>query len=406
MVRDSMWWLAGRHAWTESEEREWVTELVAHGSSTEVLIGVRLECNLLTPGLALPTPKKPYIIRMLLTALGGGADADMLVHDEPTFLSESQVATAVSLLDGSAMLHLPVVYLSALPNHRPYPNPDKLAERLAGMAHVVVEPSRHFSFALARNSERRNPYAGAADIIWPRGLARSIRFLPRDYDSGHAMEIDIASCVRRGLISARPTPVLTWAYTQELVAAKRLESLRLQGSAELDDYVEAFDAELKAKQARLDEAEGEIGRLQAEVRRLANASTSTGGLIGAGKEQEYYPGELREAIVYALGLARGQLDPAGRRLHIVDDVIAANNTTRTSVEIAEQIKRTFSASGELTVDARRLLVDLGFYISDEGKHYKAVFQGDGRYTFAISKTPSDHRAGRNLASTINRKLFK
>lgn len=401
----SSWWLAGRHVWTESTDREWITEVVAHGADLEVLIGVRLECNLLAPGLALPVPKKPYIMRMLLTTVGGGTDSWMMVDDEPTFLAEAQVDEAVSLLDGGA-LKLPVVYVSALQNHRPFLNPGKLGEWLAGMAHVVVEPSRHFSFALARNSHWRNPYAGAVEVIWPRGIARAVRFLPRDYASGDAMAVDVASCVRRGLASARPTPSITWAYAQELVAARRLESLRQRGSAEVNEFVEAFDAELQAKQVRIDEAEREISRLGAELRRYEKAPTGVGGLLEAGKEPEYYPGEFRDAIIYALSIALGSLDPNGRRRHLVEDAIAGNDTTGTAEEIAERIKRTFATSGELTGAARRVLEDIGFDIHDEGKQYKAIFQGDGRYTFTISKTSSDHRAGKNLASVINRTLFK
>ena len=74
--------------------------------------------------------------------------------------------------------------------------------------------------------------------------------------------------------------------------------------------------------------------------------------------------------------------------------------------MAEQIKSAFATSGDLNPTARRLLEDLGFSITEDGRHYKAVFQGDGRYSFTIAKTSSDHRAGRNLASQINRTLFK
>lgn len=45
-------------------------------------------------------------------------------------------------------------------------------------------------------------------------------------------------------------------------------------------------------------------------------------------------------------------------------------------------------------------------VDEAGKHWKAVYQEDDRYTFTISKTSSDHRAGKNLASTILKKLFK
>jgi hypothetical protein len=48
---------------------------------------------------------------------------------------------------------------------------------------------------------------------------------------------------------------------------------------------------------------------------------------------------------------------------------------------------------------------MGFAISDEGKHYKLVFQGDDRYSFSLAKSGSDHRGGLNAASDISRLLF-
>ena len=44
---------------------------------------------------------------------------------------------------------------------------------------------------------------------------------------------------------------------------------------------------------------------------------------------------------------------------------------------------------------------LGFTITAAGKHYKVTYYGDDRYQTAISATPSDSRAGANMASIIN-----
>ena len=54
---------------------------------------------------------------------------------------------------------------------------------------------------------------------------------------------------------------------------------------------------------------------------------------------------------------------------------------------------------------RRGLEEMGFSISDDGKHYKLVFQGDDRYTFTLAKSGSDHRGGLNAAGDIARLLF-
>jgi hypothetical protein len=55
---------------------------------------------------------------------------------------------------------------------------------------------------------------------------------------------------------------------------------------------------------------------------------------------------------------------------------------------------------------KRDLEDLGFTADESGKHVRVIFQGDPRYAFTISKTSSDHRAGKNLASTMVRTLFR
>jgi len=53
-----------------------------------------------------------------------------------------------------------------------------------------------------------------------------------------------------------------------------------------------------------------------------------------------------------------------------------------------------------------MLIEVGFSITDGGKHYKAVFGDDPRYAFTLFKTASDHRSGQNLVSEMIRKLLK
>ena len=52
----------------------------------------------------------------------------------------------------------------------------------------------------------------------------------------------------------------------------------------------------------------------------------------------------------------------------------------------------------------RFYKELGFEVVSEKNHYKIVFKGDEKYWFPISKTPSDGRSGRNLASDIIKRL--
>jgi hypothetical protein len=59
----------------------------------------------------------------------------------------------------------------------------------------------------------------------------------------------------------------------------------------------------------------------------------------------------------------------------------------------------------LLKQVRQELYDLGFKITEDGKHYKLTYRGDPRYTVILGKTPSDNRSGSNTAAKINKKVF-
>ena len=60
----------------------------------------------------------------------------------------------------------------------------------------------------------------------------------------------------------------------------------------------------------------------------------------------------------------------------------------------------------MTGPVRSTLKDLGFEITEDGKHYKLVYYGDSRYWTTLDKTPSDKaHGGKNAAQTIIRDMF-
>lgn len=50
-------------------------------------------------------------------------------------------------------------------------------------------------------------------------------------------------------------------------------------------------------------------------------------------------------------------------------------------------------------------MELGFTISEDGRHYKVRLNNDTRYLATISKTASDHRTGENSASKICQEML-
>ena len=59
----------------------------------------------------------------------------------------------------------------------------------------------------------------------------------------------------------------------------------------------------------------------------------------------------------------------------------------------------------MTRDVSEALTELGFSISEDGKHYKLTYMDDDRYTFALPKSGSDYRGGLNAASDISKRVF-
>ena len=53
---------------------------------------------------------------------------------------------------------------------------------------------------------------------------------------------------------------------------------------------------------------------------------------------------------------------------------------------------------------RKALQDFGFGIEEDGKHYRLTFFGDDRYNTTVAKTPSDARAGKNIARYIEQMM--
>jgi len=400
-------WSGLRHSWTENKERYWITEIVAHQTIDRVLVSIQVQCELLRPGLKMPRSRKPYIVKQMLDEIGGGIDGGLLVSDRPTYLQETEVGDATKLILGKRHNHLPIIYASAKWNGEPAIDAVRLAQWASGMAHVVVEPSRFFSFALARSSDRQNAYGGAVSVYWPGQGGNQARLLPTDYASPARLATAVADLVRQALVGSRPTPECTWDHLLEKVSVARLESLRASGSQQVDEYIKVFDSEIAAKDARIQRAESEIMRLKEELQRIAAAAhSSRAGIIKVGKEQQFYADEAQDVVIKALERSREQFFREGRCRDIIEDILSVNTPSGQQAEIEEEIKSALNPAKELGKRERKALEQIGFKFTNDGKHIKAIYHSDPRYTFIVQKTGSDWRGMRNLASEICRKLFK
>ena len=67
------------------------------------------------------------------------------------------------------------------------------------------------------------------------------------------------------------------------------------------------------------------------------------------------------------------------------------------------IKKIFSDGEEMSPQNITELKRIGIEVVSEKNHYKLVYK-NSKYWFTVSKTPSDKRGGKNLASDITRRL--
>jgi hypothetical protein len=384
---------------------EWVTTIVFSRWETDSWVGMRVSCESTHPAVRLPPAKKPVLVRVLLQQLGGASDGILNVSTSSHRLENVDIDIAAQLISGRAGCRLPIVYVSSSFQGNHAVDVDRLANNLSGMAHVVVEPNRAFSIRLKIEVDSQNVYGGTIGIYWPDGAGRRSFFLGLEYESALDLQAAVEDEVRSALTNRRPLERSTWASSQALVSRSSFEALKAAGSQEVTKYVEGFDKELHAKAEELADAEREIARLHAEVRKYESRPIGSGIVLRTGGEQDLYPGELGDIVRDALLDALNRVRQDGRRQHIISALIDANDAIGESGRLKEKIKELLRGYSGIDAKVRRGLEDMGFTISEDGKHYKLVFQGDDRYTFTLAKSGSDHRGGLNAASDIARLFF-
>jgi hypothetical protein len=199
---------------------------------------------------------------------------------------------------------------------------------------------------------------------------------------------------------------VSWAAVQEAVSRRAYNVLKEAGSTEVDRYIEEFDKELKAKDERLVDAEKEISRLKAEVRKYESRNPmGSGFVLRSGREQDLYDGELAEIVRDALEDGVQRVPNDSRRKHILSAIVDANALTSEARSRREQLKALLRDYRNMDAKTKKGLIEMGFEVTEEGKHYKLTFQGDDRYTFTLPKSGSDYRGGLNAATDISRLLF-
>lgn len=121
-----------------------------------------------------------------------------------------------------------------------------------------------------------------------------------------------------------------------------------------------------------------------------------GIFLSYGIENGFYLQEQKELILSCLKEYRKSVPENSRRMHMIDSILQNNHSSGSLKKMEEELRKLAPHIGDMDKATLREFEDLGFDITNDGKHYKMIYHGDERYMFSVPKTASDNRAGKNL----------
>ncbi len=397
------------HRTPDQEGRYWQTQAVLRRSGgSHAILRMQSQCIATDPLAHLPTPRKPYFIKTILTEGWACADGLLDIRQEPFHLEDSRdgLELARAITEGAATDRLPVIYVSA--NDRSLPeltetDLEKMAYDLGGIAHVVVEPDRAFSFQLADMVERGNVYGGALGLIIPgKGVTRRL-LKGWAFPDSKALARE-ATRLARTMRTSMPSRD-GWSWTRLQEAYTRALRKRERSRVSHEEYEQLWQEELEAKDARIRELE----------QALANASDTT--ISPASSEgilddnfvsalgPEIYEGEFSDRVRTALEQVAKTGKNQGwdtRSLWLFEQILSISEPSGRARALLSEIRRATRDNKRSARELPRLLEKYGYQPPTESKHGrqhpKAGYQGLGILT--IAKTPSDHRAADNLVRQV------
>ena len=432
--------IAVRYEKKENDGAVWDTDYVMNFNSMKM--AVRLDRSYTVDALEADQKfSTPHFITLLIERGHIKDDHGLPVLRTATVIDETNVGLLTDVINGSAHYSLPVVYISKTYYDEDPVNISLLAGKLKGVAHVMVEKSSWLNQTIRNQCDGKNEYYGAVGIYYPTRALGHRKYLYRSavgYDSflfdkvfrsviqySNTQMMDTLftwqgvnnALLRDRLISQREERLAAEEAQRvaEAEAAAILDSLdeeerRIRRQAfddarsEANTLLESFDSDMQKLQAQVDALTRENEALQAENQGLKTKLDSTDSVpaLLMGEEYEFYAGEIKDLLLSTLSDALKTVTPKSRRADIIRDIIRNNDYQKLSVKKAEEIKRILKNYDGMSAKTRSALQALGFEITEDGKHYKVSYYGDGRYQTVYAKTPSDGRAGKNSAQqTIN-----
>lgn len=396
----------------------WDSDYVAN--FTERKISIRLERSYLEAALSLdPEFSTPHFISLMIQNGYLTPDDDLPVLRDPIPLTEDNVGILADVINGRKKYRLPIVFVSRTKSGGEPVDVKRLAARLKGAAHLFLESGGESSAKLRELCASNNEYFGAIGVYYPNAAVGHKRFLYHPTDTEDRLLYEkVLKTVIQYSNSQMIDPLYTWYGVNNALLLDRFTSQRQErieaeaaidtAKQEADSLLESADDDMRKLRQQIEDLTRTNEALLCENQGLHTKLNNIDDvpLLYFGDEQDYFDGEIRAFVLAALEKTLKNADGKTRQAAVMKDILRKNGEGLPVLEERVQtVKTLLKGYKNVSASMKQSLIDLGFQITEEGKHYKLTYCGDNRYCIIIAKTPSDSRTGMNEAAEIAKLIF-
>lgn len=390
----------------------WTSDFILRTIDQKKVLAVFLYNDAVDMSVKLPKVfNRPILLKRVISRSFAEIDNDIETNGKAVYINNDNLDIAAKLINGESEYFMPVIYITPDIYTSSYRlDHERLAEDLAGVAHVIVEQDSTCTKELRKVTDGKNPYNGAVQVFYSPKITQ--RLLPNDFENTVEFRKEVTNTVFRKLILSKIDDEFSWTKIRyNKLKAKTQECMDLEHV--FDEILEEYEEKLEYSGARIEELEDEIRGLKGKIYALEEREhikrTKTAEICLNTQEISLYDHEMEDVILKILKkeLSSMRGDPnleESRKYHILESVIQQNEISDTPRQVVDVVSSALKTEGRISKTGKRMLEDVGFRIED-GSHYKLIFGDDDRYMITLAKTSSDHRAMKNAVTKIENILF-
>ena len=387
----------------ETDGEKWTTEVVYKKERTLFSCSIALSFQNVAFENKLNEIKKPYLMTLIGKNKLYGRDGIFTTESIPHVFTSDEVDLASRIIRREFNSVLPCVYISYNSYGKKFIDAEKLAFKLAGMAHVFVEPNIYFSRDVQIKTNGKNPYRGNVGIFFPDGARKF--FIPSDEESASDNIRKIVNSVKNILNFGFVPDDLSYSEIKAKMLKEKIQNSSL-GENDSKDMIEFILSENENLSKQVDELKSQNSHYKSRINQLEEYfEDGNHSILRMGCERDSYDNQIYETIVEVLQECYKNIPIGTRKRKIIEDILEANPSTGDKEKISNKIKLALTGYDRLTSGIKTTFEELGITIEQAGKHYKVFFEDYPAIASTLACTVSDHRSGLNTVCDIKRQLL-